>query len=725
MIGSVAKNIFPMSLSALNERLETCTPSGDFEMLGLSLSNQDRDSKDFFQTFLRTVEYPLRSYKDASLEGINEFGRHVIRIFPIKALRDDDRKAFQAFMTSIRKKFTEPQQAAAPKSWEFPVYLSNNINEIKEAGSQKINAREVIYTIAMQFKNNAKSRLKYALEFSGYPKTDDEKALKLQIILTLLTLEDELLCKNWMETALGLESLQLYRKLDQNWSRVRLDPHNVIMAHKQIPGEIDDAEELGFRLQFQECLSLGTLNLKWSGIKDIARIDAMIDGKTAKMESLMAGSSNKNVLSLANTCLDVLHYEKKFHHFSAAQKQLYHVVGRIFTSKVVKEHQIDFEDAVAPFSSFLLHLIKDHMSDISKKKEVPDAIDEELYTTKQTLNSLWKIVRVHQSELFTEAFLELTKLIEEKNRDRAKWYGYKTVLAEMPESPGGKAHFEAAVFDVPCHNDFIFQKPKEEMSTTQQVEIDSPSPLIKDKSQKPENLPQKKKNRNRVHHKPREEQAADAQPLEDKPACTETAPIVLQTVQEEMKPLLPGLNFPFHHAERVIKWIVHPYGQPLKGPEFADYADSNEDYQRLMHLQHAFPLSVDRFIHLGLQDKWFNSKSGKYDDRYNIAAEMTINGKKQRGIITYCVDENGVCYHRFFTKKRDNELVHAFVERAFYGSDFPELKAAAAQSIVASTQSMGASPHETIAIDQLLGIVTIEDKARNITVKLFPVSKVR
>lgn len=141
-----------------------------------------------------------------------------------------------------------------------------------------------------------------------------------------------------------------------------------------------------------------------------------------------------------------------------------------------------------------------------------------------------------------------------------------------------------------------------------------------------------------------------------------------------------------------------------------------------MHIFHSPHKLVDQFSSLGIQGTWCNTKRNQDDLRYIIPAEITFEGKSHRGLITYAIDRNtNICYHRFFTEKKDRDLVYQIINKTFDENDFPELKDVV-NSPPPSKPKYLAEYKCTVAIDDRTGNVEIQDHDRGVLIKLFKTS---
>jgi hypothetical protein len=81
-------------------------------------------------------------------------------------------------------------------------------------------------------------------------------------------------------------------------------------------------------------------------------------------------------------------------------------------------------------------------------------------------------------------------------------------------------------------------------------------------------------------------------------------------------------------------------------------------------LYHGFSSTVDRFLNYAN----YSLKDGKHI--YHFPAQF---GQKT-GVITYCIDCNNICYHRYFQEQTQDALLEKVKQKDFLqGNPFPTL----------------------------------------------------
>lgn len=671
----------PNNFSDLLSRLHNCQKTHNFESLGLGLTNEGKKSAAFYIVFLSKLEDYIRSCKEIDETKIYQCLNSVMLLLPSDNISDTVVTAYKQFSLTIRK-----------------------MNQNNERGEPKSTFEKQLDVLVKQMSISPKERFENFLS-SLAPNTQDEaKAELLQKLLTLLVLEDEYMRKNYTFTQCRLKELaHEHQYLAKEYSDCKQ--------------KLMESFEFGFYLQFYECLDPlvhfpCTVKIDQKGL-DRERYLYLMQDKVKKL----ASSPIEILRKLANDAVEAYKYLFTVNHSLEAQIQL-------MASYYMETFFLLLKSTECPLTHFcsygqmqvdMNNLDRDTISNLNKSSDLFEKNKRLIEKQKQmqALQRHWMGHRKNQKELFTLALKSLQEIIDRYPRDRLLWQKYKRVpLCDLKEKNIFQL-FDVRVFDTELVEDIVFPESELLPPKDEEKPIKIESGAKEDQAQV-----HKKKSRNRRNlHK--SEKVPPKDEILKVPVQAPAVSITKQTTQDPV-PKMPGMDFPYSHDRRVLKWIKHPVGAALTGQDFSDYLAFSSDYQHRMHLYHAFPLSVDRFIHLGIRQLWQNPSTGKMDVRYVIPAEFIIKGKTERGLIAYSMNEKGICYHRFFTIKPEKELMQKIVDKSFYESDFPELNAAASQPHEASAQFLSANASETISIDPWLGIVTIEDKAKDLIVRIFP-----
>jgi len=162
---------------------------------------------------------------------------------------------------------------------------------------------------------------------------------------------------------------------------------------------------------------------------------------------------------------------------------------------------------------------------------------------------------------------------------------------------------------------------------------------------------------------------------------------------------------------RVYRWFEADLDQPLDPAIFWEYADQSYDQQRQAILTHGFSPAVDRYLHLGIEQRWKNKTTGNWDKSHLLPMEMD----QVRGIAVFTFDGNGILYHRYFKSMSSQEMIAKFGLWTFKESDFPELSLSSPGAFLGKSTICSDTAEE----DPVLGMVNIYDKRLNIHITLF------
>lgn len=138
--------------------------------------------------------------------------------------------------------------------------------------------------------------------------------------------------------------------------------------------------------------------------------------------------------------------------------------------------------------------------------------------------------------------------------------------------------------------------------------------------------------------------------------------------------------------------------------------------------RHDFFSYVDNFVGTAYSQKGtWDKKPGHV--RYAIPAEIQHkNGKPVRGTFHYTFDGNGVCYHRFFHEKSNDEILQAMLTKTLFEADFPTL-----QKSFETFSSKRGSITEGVFHDEIpyeidvLDSVTLRDPLNDLVIRLFKI----
>jgi len=125
------------------------------------------------------------------------------------------------------------------------------------------------------------------------------------------------------------------------------------------------------------------------------------------------------------------------------------------------------------------------------------------------------------------------------------------------------------------------------------------------------------------------------------------------------------------YAQRVLDWFT------------IDVDSVGDNKQRYSVLYHSFSREADKYlIQHGIQTPWGNKiRADQIDTNYSLGGQIIYDdGTKGDVVFTICVDPQGTCYHRGFTKKHGNALIEEYAKNNYwqvaqenYDEHFPTL----------------------------------------------------
>lgn len=195
------------------------------------------------------------------------------------------------------------------------------------------------------------------------------------------------------------------------------------------------------------------------------------------------------------------------------------------------------------------------------------------------------------------------------------------------------------------------------------------------------------------------EPQAKAAPLVEKMEVLKIAPIV-ELVKKEAP-------FVFKYHGRVIRWFRLETENPFENdPKYS--GPHSEQAKRWITVQHNFALHVDRYAKQeGIQTK----------DQLCLIGEITIINEVRRGIFQYVFDEAKMCFHRYFSIKKDNELYNEYAHKGFYELDYPSLSSLKREKVLEKAPKEIHEDGSFVESEQK-HVVVIQDPKNRATIKL-------
>lgn len=185
---------------------------------------------------------------------------------------------------------------------------------------------------------------------------------------------------------------------------------------------------------------------------------------------------------------------------------------------------------------------------------------------------------------------------------------------------------------------------------------------------------------------------------------------------QEQTPL-PGKPFKGFFHDRVARWrSVEDHTRISSDPKFPEYKGSSNT--RYAHAIHAFSSVIDRFAEYGFQHQ---SEGSEY---FILPAEMQLDTKTYKGMISWARNSQGVVYHRCFQDKELAEVMEKIRKKSFLQEDLAHIEKGETFAMPKGKEnSTQEGPRgETLSINPVLGTVTVVDSKLQATFRLIPVS---
>jgi hypothetical protein len=300
------------------------------------------------------------------------------------------------------------------------------------------------------------------------------------------------------------------------------------------------------------------------------------------------------------------------------------------------------------------------------------------YNVRKKINLFWLENKSKQQELYRLAYLKLNQLINNTKNKENFVDSKKNLLVRQDDTNS-------------CH---IFSEKTDLYSNIQPFDISTILPQTRMQSIeiKQETVKSKKSNQKSKKIKLKKNKQKQLKPIIDNQSIVEQKqelPIVqnveIKSDQSSVQiinnrddrslvmPISISSTFFFKIAPRVNRWLEHPFGELLSKDKFPEYAHYSLFYQKLMHRLHGFsPVLFHQFYDVGIKTTWQNILTDHQDTCYLIPAEMQFSNQKIRGVISLAIDASGVCYHRYFKRFREQEILEKFRGYEFNAQDFIE-----------------------------------------------------
>lgn len=190
---------------------------------------------------------------------------------------------------------------------------------------------------------------------------------------------------------------------------------------------------------------------------------------------------------------------------------------------------------------------------------------------------------------------------------------------------------------------------------------------------------------------------------------TIASPAVASSARVRRMPaLVPNESSPFfnlkYNNNSVHAWF-EKVEAVLASPKYNHLSVSEKTIQVR---RHTFTFDVDRFLcsHHGADYIHESERTSRNHKLFSVVAQMQNGSEVIDGILTFCVDENGMCYHRYFGPKANENFFDMVMKDEIRADhEFPSLSKSS-EVLGKPAQYRGTLAHETIDIDAM-GIATI------------------
>ncbi|MBA2369824.1 MAG: hypothetical protein H0V82_12530 [Candidatus Protochlamydia sp.] len=489
-----------------------------------------------------------------------------------------------------------------------------------------------------------------------------------QITLTLIALERDYLMISESETKVGMELCQGIELMAACGIKTFNNGNNWIFI-PSLPDLLNSPEGFAFYLPLITHLAGITLSSKFfdSGLMINLGWDPI---KLQPMESFLrqgVDHSNHEVKILAKGFLAMLEFNQKAH----VSQKIYASELYPFMLRLERDTSF-FSDKellrLLPVCAPALHqLLLCDLEDINAMRQYeikhgqahPDEFRREIYNPKQALHDDAK-----------------NGYIESQNKL------YALLFNQLPNGKDGRANYLYSSRILFSHNELCKKNPYP-------VELPAQTKQGPSKPKKTKQI------------QPRATAKSKGKQQVKSAVSKVNSPIISKPIT----PVFPSwidAPLPFAYHPRVLKWL---------NMDKKDYL--NLEAQRV---KHGFAPFVDKLVRL---DAYAYHREDKRKQSYYLIAQFEYtNGSKERGVIAYGTfgqNEKEKCYHRYFSKKRNDELLQQSFNAVFKSidDDFTDEDDGKFDILAASLST------PRIEIEPLLGLIKIHDEETGTVISIF------
>jgi len=728
----------PLFFSVFNDRLEQCPDStAIYQRLGMYHYNKPHDSTSLTQDtqqkvikaagdFLKLTTTLILNYRDINAVELKRFNISLVRLFSVQALFDLSNKSLLGDFSRRAKEICGLQ----PKQELPAVAAAAPSPQIKPA---LIAPEDRLRSLLSSFPKH-----KIALEV--------HKASNLQFILSVLIFEKVLYSiegewSNLVEQkSILLNTTNDSFEAPSNYEKVIFQSHKYAMCYVEAPNEDDirSPDDFAFWLYFNKIFHITEQCGKtYIGPK-------MINNQSIGQSASEAIDSIKKLKSENQSIQMLINYLKGAALVSLVKTQIKKAdqAGRLtkiwteFTTSTTPK----FVAEIAPHVTVLIEAEKK----FAAKEEKFKYEHASLRTNLSFISELMAVISTYQKDLYKgqNAFYIYVKqqlenfITKTKQGDREK-YGYlrKIIFGDLNtdglfftdtldgiedkiierliglEKPpkGNIAQSAAAAALKPVH-----AAPAKKTKETSSVAAAARPAVVEFESADNSAVAGSEPTPVIAKQEPLVEVAAPSAAI---PKLPSFSPV--ESKKKRVEEPLPVVRsqaqkvFPYKFNKRVHRWHAHPFGAALPPKEFPEYKDLDIEAQKKVHIKHALP-GVDAFYEMGIKGIWHSESSGQVHECLRLPAEITYKaeGKTERGVITYVMNETGCCYHKYFSVRPPKSILTEVILNTFRAQDYPDLnQSAALAAMPGSGREQFHNPSSTadnITIHPIFGYVTID-----------------
>lgn len=617
---------------------------------------KDAITKELTPVFLDTVRSMISAFEQPSETDLKELKNHVFRLVTIADAPVECKQLVEALKAKTVALSTVKQNQGSESKLDLSKAERDQAKHLTD--------------VEKLLKKTPEERLSLALSFPTPCKAGSEtEAHRLQIILSAMDYESELLplVSSFVEKGLFVQrSNKSYE--DATVTLVPISSQREI-ARFEVPSTISSFDDYALCVHYQQIVSLVTrLNSRLSNInsdyppelEQLRKIRIRLEAAKAR-ESHFARIL---LLHLDHELVPVIFCRSLI---ALSTKYFSEFFGSAFVRLQVAEKSL--QDFAAPCFKFIQVPLAGLIQKLLKEEKF-DTLDTRVLTSLQRACHIWNQAQSKQVKMYAIAMDKLRKNVFSKGNNSRKNSSKKSMryLNSLisKNALASKLGIQSCISRGELESLYAFMP---NLSLTP-VETGSPVPVYAPKRQQPRG--------NKTKHDPLSKlfSSIGAFPSSSrdlsKPTqldVTEEKGFPVEKMESEVRPL-PKVEkqIPFTMAPRVRRWTKCT---EFDAEVFPGYLQ--EDFPRKRRY-HGFSLAVDQYYDIGFKAEWTNSKTGAKNHRYIIPAEFEYGQEVERGAIIYCIDDNRVCYHRYFHRDLgEEELIQKSVTNSFYDLDFPEL----------------------------------------------------